>query len=435
MKLSALGCRFVHSEARMRPVVKRNLEQAFAKSKKADAAASAARKAATFQRSNPEQQNQLVTPVWEAFNNEAVSKIRNPPKSEINSPKDSKLLRVAIIGLKLSGKSSLMNNLIGRHVSAVSKRAYSTRKWTMGIHTIRNTQILFLDTPSIRVTYTLPERRTELNDKIIEKDLISSEASWDAVVHSEAVIVAVPCYQGLLAAQQIKLLQALKERLIEQGTPNKPVYVAITMTDRNELRNNVKPLIRDLIKQSPISLKGIGAVGRNKHHSYATMTSLLLKEALPSPWSYPSAFTTNQTSPELVEQLALEAILSEVQPHSDGYFISAKVVGWTLGDCPPQGKQPLVINILYTFGSSVLAGVCRDNIKKITEDCRRKAINAFHNKYQFTIRISVAQESPQDWDWGNPYGHFKPSYIAQSTSEVISQVYDSPFDDDDDNEL
>lgn len=56
---------------------------------------------------------------------------------------------VAIVGMPNSGKSTLMNAIIGEKLSIVTPKPQTTRKNVSAILTEGNTQIIFLDTPGI----------------------------------------------------------------------------------------------------------------------------------------------------------------------------------------------------------------------------------------------------------------------------------------------
>lgn len=55
----------------------------------------------------------------------------------------------AIVGLPNTGKSTLLNSIIGAKLSIATPKAQTTRKRVTGIYTEGNTQIVFIDTPGL----------------------------------------------------------------------------------------------------------------------------------------------------------------------------------------------------------------------------------------------------------------------------------------------
>ena len=69
---------------------------------------------------------------------------------------------VAILGLPNSGKSTLLNALLGQKLSIITAKPRTTRKRILGILNEEDYQIIFLDTPGIlSPSYLLQEKMME----------------------------------------------------------------------------------------------------------------------------------------------------------------------------------------------------------------------------------------------------------------------------------
>ena len=91
-----------------------------------------------------------------------------------NVPEGHKAGFVSIIGKPNAGKSTLLNQLLGRKLSITTPKAQTTRHRIFGIDTGDDYQIVYSDTPGlIRPKYKLQERMVGFVDESLEDaDLI-----------------------------------------------------------------------------------------------------------------------------------------------------------------------------------------------------------------------------------------------------------------------
>src|SRR5438067_9489172 len=81
---------------------------------------------------------------------------------------------VSIIGRPNSGKSTLLNHLVGEKVSIVTDKPQTTRHVVRGIVTRPEAQIVFLDTPGVhKPGYRMNERMMKaVRDSLADVDLV-----------------------------------------------------------------------------------------------------------------------------------------------------------------------------------------------------------------------------------------------------------------------
>ena len=282
---------------------------------------------------------------------------------------------VAVMGRPNVGKSTLVNALLGQKIAAVSPRPQTTRKHQLGILTLENAQIVFVDTPGVhRPRHKLGERM--------------NEEAQDALNHCELVLFLVDASQlptdddRLLASRITSQHLAMKTMLVLNKIDLLPANSAQELTERQAVFHALLPQA-DVIAISATR-------GDNREALLATMLDRL-PEGEPF---YPEEQVTDMFERDLAGELIREAallLLREEIPHGiavrvdeftergeTGAFISATVI------VERESHKPIVIG----QGGSML--------KKIGSAARKEIETMSGRKVFLDLRVKVRKNWRED---------------------------------------
>lgn len=116
---------------------------------------------------------------------------------------------IAIIGPTNAGKSTLMNQIMGRKVSIVSHKVQTTRTRLRAIKMVGNAQLVFVDTPGV----FKPSRR-------LDRAMVG--AAMSALDDADAVLLVIDAQKGIT--------QTVRD-LIEKIKSHKNLFVALNKVD------------------------------------------------------------------------------------------------------------------------------------------------------------------------------------------------------------
>ena len=125
-----------------------------------------------------------------------------------NKPK--KCAFIALIGLPNSGKSTLLNHILGSKVSIVTHKPQTTRFRIMGISILQQTQLVFMDTPGIFE----PTKR-------LDRAMVHS--AWTTALDADEIV--------LLVDSQKPISNLLMNVIEKVGQAGKKVIVALNKID------------------------------------------------------------------------------------------------------------------------------------------------------------------------------------------------------------
>lgn len=147
-----------------------------------------------------------------------------PDKDPLATP-----VRLAIIGQPNTGKSSLLNRLVGEERAIVSDLAGTTRDTVEAHFSFRGTEFVVVDTAGIR-------RRSRVNENV---EYYAVQRAYDAIDAAEMVVLMIDAVKGL--SEQDKKIAA---RLTERG---RGTIVVLNKWDLLDDRGNQLNAITDRI--------------------------------------------------------------------------------------------------------------------------------------------------------------------------------------------
>ena len=206
---------------------------------------------------------------------------------------------VAIVGRPNTGKSTLVNALIGKKIVITSAHPNTTRNPIRGILTRPDFQMVVVDTPGIHKPKTLLGSR--LND-MVSQNLQSVDAA----------ILCLPADEAIGAGDEF---------IAKQLEHIRGVYLVVTKIDRVGKDQMIAKLgeVAQFIAKTKLMVREVVPISAAEYTQVDLLTDLLVNALPESHALYPDDMTSDQaaemTLAELIREAAIQDVFEEV-PHS-----------------------------------------------------------------------------------------------------------------------
>lgn len=270
------------------------------------------------------------------------------------------------MGRPNTGKSTLLNSLVGEKIAITSTRPQTTRRAIRGIVNRQSGQVILVDTPGIHKPKTLLGER--LNALV-------------AQTYSEVdlIICCLPADEEIGPGDK---------RIIGEITGGSiPLIAVVTKSDR------VAPptLMEKLAGVGNLApWREIIPVSAKKEMNCEKLLELLIANLPEGPTLYPEDFISEESEHDIYSELIREAaleLLNEELPHS----LMVTIEEITLGE---DGKTPVIYGKIFLERDSqkkILLGKSGERIKEIGTKARL-AIESYRGERVF-LKLHVGVES------------------------------------------
>ena len=274
---------------------------------------------------------------------------------------------VALIGRPNVGKSTLLNTLVGVKVAIVSPKPQTTRTRLLGIKTLPDAQLIFVDTPGIH-----QHAGTLLNQRMVG-------AALTALRDTDVAIFLVDGQRGVTLEDE-----AIAGRL---SVLKLPVVVGVNKIDAVP-KARLLPLLERLAVLLPE--RELVPISARSGENVAELLKLVMAALPTGPALYPSDDLTDQSERVIAQEIVREQLF--LQTHQEVPYATAVVVEEF---SERTDKAVLVIRaVIYVDRSSqraIIIGERGSRLKEIGQRAREQLETFFGCKIFLELFVKVVK--------------------------------------------
>lgn len=292
---------------------------------------------------------------------------------------------VAILGLPNSGKSTLINALLGQKLNIVSDKPQTTRRKILGILTEENYQIIFIDTPGLlKPNYLLQQKMME----VVEKSARDAD-----------VILLIQDVKEDFSGEKLLHQEFVNEVLVNLKAPKILLLNKVDLTNQAEIFSLIE-------KQQSAKLFSKVIPISSQHNFNLTEVVNSIVELLPeNPKFFPDGELTDESERFFVAEIIREKILEQ---YSEEIPYSSEVL---IADFKEReiGKDFIQAYVIVEKDSqkAIIIGKEGRAIKKLGETSRKSIEEFLQREVFLELRVKVKPKWRKDEKMLNIFGYGK----------------------------
>jgi len=277
----------------------------------------------------------------------------------------NKIIKIALIGKTNSGKSTLLNTIVGEKISIINKKINTTQESLIGIKNYNNIQIIIYDTPGINFLK---------NSKVFNQNLKIN--LWSSIDEADVLVYII----DILRLNYKHIIKDIK-KLSEVKKPILLLLNKIDLIDKNEILPKID-LLKDINNIStflPISAKK--NIGINKFIKFISLKSYKAK------WIFHDNVITNKDDIYITNECTRNAILNFLHKEIPYNVKIKNTLFKYLKNNDLKIKQSIVLdNKRY---KPIILGKNGNTIKRIREYSQKDIQDIIKNKIHLYLQINT----------------------------------------------
>ena len=287
--------------------------------------------------------------------------------------------QVAIVGRPNTGKSTLLNRLVGQAVSITADRAQTTRHRVLAVLSRPDAQLILVDSPGYQTRQSSPMN-----------NLLNRTAQ--ATAQEADVVVIVAQLNGWTSAE---------DQVRQLLPPGVPAILAINKVDTLASKNDVLPIIAKVSERAP-GLDAIVPISARTGYGIDKLVDAVIERLPVAAAIYQEDMLTDRPerffAGELIREKLFRLLGDELPYESTVVIDSFEVEG---------GLRRIAATIVVARRSHkpIILGKAGERIKRIASEARQDMEKLFGGKVFLTVWVQVRAGWSKDAAHLRSYGY------------------------------